>query len=202
MAFLVGGMGTNDFVWTRLQSHFREQGINICRPDNDMYALLYACSQISESADAFQKQGSRQRGGNISHRSCCQVASCSCHIRCQVSSMGRRKQLGASSQEEPMGNNSIRRVFNQGGLLPDSSQSCFFPRVSDGLLDTDIATFRRAIKLTRRRKFVTRSTSRTRIKQSLVASTWISCVITAIYWILNGLTKIHASSFPRLVFSS
>jgi hypothetical protein len=40
MAFLVGGMGTNDFVWTRLQSHFRAQGINICRPDNDMYALL------------------------------------------------------------------------------------------------------------------------------------------------------------------
>ena len=40
MAFLVGGLGTNDFVWTRLQSHFEAQGIKICRPDNDMYALF------------------------------------------------------------------------------------------------------------------------------------------------------------------
>ena len=47
MAFLVGGMGTNDFVWTRLQAHFRAQGINICRPDNDMYAILYAFSRGS-----------------------------------------------------------------------------------------------------------------------------------------------------------
>jgi hypothetical protein len=36
MAFLVGGLGTNDFVWTRLQAHFGSQGIKVCRPDNDI----------------------------------------------------------------------------------------------------------------------------------------------------------------------
>ncbi|KAF8550552.1 hypothetical protein OG21DRAFT_1478486 [Imleria badia] len=36
MAFLVGGLGTNDLVWTRLQSHFKTQGIDVCRPDNDI----------------------------------------------------------------------------------------------------------------------------------------------------------------------
>ena len=40
MAFLVGGLGANNFVWARLQSHFKAQGIKISRPDNDMYALL------------------------------------------------------------------------------------------------------------------------------------------------------------------
>ncbi|KAF8431023.1 hypothetical protein L210DRAFT_3561370 [Boletus edulis BED1] len=34
MAFLVGGLGANDFVWSRLKSHFKEQGIDVCRPDN------------------------------------------------------------------------------------------------------------------------------------------------------------------------
>ncbi|KAI9566246.1 hypothetical protein HD554DRAFT_2025961 [Boletus coccyginus] len=34
--FLVGGLGSNDFVWTRLRSHFKANGIEICRPDNDI----------------------------------------------------------------------------------------------------------------------------------------------------------------------
>ncbi|KAF8552294.1 hypothetical protein OG21DRAFT_1511667 [Imleria badia] len=33
-AFLVGGLSTNDWLWSRLQSYFKEKNINICRPDN------------------------------------------------------------------------------------------------------------------------------------------------------------------------
>ncbi|KAF8549070.1 hypothetical protein OG21DRAFT_1515573 [Imleria badia] len=32
-AFLVGGLSINDWLWSRLQSYFKEKNINICRPD-------------------------------------------------------------------------------------------------------------------------------------------------------------------------
>ncbi|KAN0094933.1 hypothetical protein V8E55_003220 [Tylopilus felleus] len=34
MAFLVGGLSMNDWLWSRLQSYFKDRNINICRPDN------------------------------------------------------------------------------------------------------------------------------------------------------------------------
>ncbi|KAN0094954.1 hypothetical protein V8E55_003241 [Tylopilus felleus] len=34
MAFLVGGLSTNDWLWSRLQSYFKDRNVNICRPDN------------------------------------------------------------------------------------------------------------------------------------------------------------------------
>jgi hypothetical protein len=34
MAFLVGGLLTNDWLWSRLQSYFKDRNVNICRPDN------------------------------------------------------------------------------------------------------------------------------------------------------------------------
>jgi hypothetical protein len=95
----------------------------------------------------------------------------------------------------------IRTVSNWRGLLPDSSQSRFLPRVLDGLLDTDIAPFRRAIKSMSRRKSDTHSTSCTRIKRSFIASKLKFCVIVEILPILNGSMKIHASSYLSLVFS-
>ncbi|KAN0094942.1 hypothetical protein V8E55_003229 [Tylopilus felleus] len=33
-AFFVGGLSTNDWLWSRLQLYFKEKKINICRPDN------------------------------------------------------------------------------------------------------------------------------------------------------------------------
>lgn len=39
VAFLVGGLSTNDWLWYRLQSYFKEKNINICRPDNHMCVL-------------------------------------------------------------------------------------------------------------------------------------------------------------------
>jgi len=33
-AFLVGGLSTNDWLWSRLQSYFKDRNINVCRPDN------------------------------------------------------------------------------------------------------------------------------------------------------------------------
>ncbi|KAF8555315.1 hypothetical protein OG21DRAFT_1483977 [Imleria badia] len=34
MAFLVGGLSNNDWLWSRLWSYFKEKNIKICRPDN------------------------------------------------------------------------------------------------------------------------------------------------------------------------
>ncbi|KAI9569153.1 hypothetical protein HD554DRAFT_2204656 [Boletus coccyginus] len=34
MAFLVGGLSTNDWLWSQLQAYFQDKNINICRPDN------------------------------------------------------------------------------------------------------------------------------------------------------------------------
>jgi len=39
-AFLVGGLSTNDWLWSRLQSYFKNKNINICRPENHMYVLV------------------------------------------------------------------------------------------------------------------------------------------------------------------
>ncbi|KAN0094963.1 hypothetical protein V8E55_003250 [Tylopilus felleus] len=34
IAFLVGGLSTNDWLWSRLQSYFKDKNVHICRPDN------------------------------------------------------------------------------------------------------------------------------------------------------------------------
>jgi len=64
-AFLVGGLGTNDFVWTHLQSHLKAQGINICRPDNDINkavangAVIFHIDRVVKSRVARATYGIR-----------------------------------------------------------------------------------------------------------------------------------------------
>ena len=44
-AFFVGGLSTNDWLWSRIQLYFKERKINISRPDNHMCVGCVACSR-------------------------------------------------------------------------------------------------------------------------------------------------------------
>ena len=46
--FLVGGLSTNDWVWSRLQSYFKARNIGICRPDNHMYVLSHLLANFAD----------------------------------------------------------------------------------------------------------------------------------------------------------
>ncbi|KAG9319002.1 hypothetical protein JVU11DRAFT_1122 [Chiua virens] len=49
--FCVGGLSTNDWMWSRLQSYFEANEVKICRPDNHMHVL----GGISSGSTNIQK---------------------------------------------------------------------------------------------------------------------------------------------------
>ena len=49
MAFLVGGLSTNDWVWSRLQSYFMERKIRIQRADNHTFVFVRHTHRFSNT---------------------------------------------------------------------------------------------------------------------------------------------------------